>query len=144
VRFSRTGAQLTSKLIDGKFPDYKAVMSQVLSQKMVADREQLHEVLARTSVLTNEKYRGIRLDLSKGSLKLSAHNPDQEEANDEVSVEYEGDNLEIGFNVTYLMDALRAMSTKTVEAELQDGNSGCMLHEPDDDDTLYLIMPMRL
>ena len=144
VRFSRPGAQLTSKLIDGKFPDYKAVMSQVLTQKMVADRELLHDVLARTSVLTNEKYRGIRLDLSKGSLKLSAHNPDQEEANDEVSVEYEGDSLEIGFNVTYLMDALRAMSTKTVEAELQDGNSGCMLHEPDDDDTLYLIMPMRL
>ena len=135
---------LTTKLIDGKFPDYKAVMSQVLSQKMVADRTLLHEVLARTSVLTNEKFRGVRLDLSKGSLKVSAHNPDQEEASDEIAVEYGGENLEIGFNVTYLMDALRAMPTEQIEAELEDVNSGCMLHVPGDEDTLYLIMPMRL
>ncbi|HCF72709.1 MAG: DNA polymerase III subunit beta [Proteobacteria bacterium] len=144
ARFSRPGAVLTTKLIDGKFPDYKAVMSQVLSQKMVADRTLLHEVLARTSVLTNEKYRGVRLDLSKGSLKVSAHNPDQEEASDEIAVEYGGENLEIGFNVTYLMDALRAMPTEQIEAELEDVNSGCMLHVPGDEDTLYLIMPMRL
>ena len=144
ARFSRVGAVLTTKLIDGKFPDYKAVMSQVLSQKMVADRTLLYEVLARTSVLTNEKYRGVRLDLSKGSLKVSAHNPDQEEASDEIAVDFDGENLEIGFNVTYLMEALRAMSTERIEADLEDVNSGCMLHVPSDEDTLYLIMPMRL
>ncbi|GIS90610.1 MAG: hypothetical protein CM1200mP20_06510 [Pseudomonadota bacterium] len=128
---------LTTKLIDGKFPDYKAVMSQVLSQKMVADRTLLYEVLARTSVLTNEKYRGVRLDPSKGSLKVSAHNPDQEEASDEIAVDFDGGNLEIGFNVTYLMEALRAMSTERIEADLEDVNSGCMLHVPSDEDTLY-------
>jgi DNA polymerase-3 subunit beta len=120
------------------------VMAQVLNQKLLADRQQLHEVLARTAVLTNEKYRGIRLEVSAGSLKVSAHNPEHEEATDEIPVEYSGPDVEIGFNVTYLMDALKALSGKQVEAELQDANTGCMLHEPDQDDTLYLIMPMRL
>ncbi|MEK9785983.1 MAG: DNA polymerase III subunit beta [Gammaproteobacteria bacterium] len=144
VRIDRPGATLISKLIDGKFPDYKAVMAQVLNQKLLADRQQLHEVLARTAVLTNEKYRGIRLEVSAGSLKVSAHNPEHEEATDEIPVEYSGPDVEIGFNVTYLMDALKALSGKQVEAELQDANTGCMLHEPDQDDTLYLIMPIRL
>ena len=144
LRLSRPGGVLTSKLIDGKFPDYKAVMTQVLNQKILANRHQLHEVLARTAVLTNEKYRGIRLELEKGLLKVTAHNPDQEEASDEIAVDYQGDTIEIGFNVTYLMDALRALPTDQVEVELQDANTGCMLHKPDDDDTLYLIMPMRL
>ena len=144
IRMERPGATLISKLIDGKFPDYKAVMAQVLNQKMLADRQQLHEVLARTAVLTNEKYRGIRLALSPGSLKVSAHNPEHEEATDEIPVEYSGPEVEIGFNVTYLMDALKALTKEQVEAELQDANTGCMLHEPDEDDTLYLIMPMRL
>ena len=75
IRLDRPGATLISKLIDGKFPDYKAVMAQVLNEKMTANRQQFHEVLARTAVLTNEKYRGIRLELSAGTLKLSAHNP---------------------------------------------------------------------
>ena len=144
ISLQRPGATLTSKLIDGKFPDYKAVMAQVLNQKMVADRQQFHEVLARTAVLTNEKYRGIRLELSKGSLKVSAHNPEHEEATDEIPVDYTGTDVEIGFNVTYLMDALKALTNEQVEAELQDANTGCMLHDPDNDDTLYLIMPMRL
>ena len=119
-------------------------MAQVLNQKMVADRQQFHEVLARTAVLTNEKYRGIRLELSKGSLKVSAHNPEHEEATDEIPVEYAGTEVEIGFNVTYLMDALKALTSDQIEAELQDANTGCMLHDPENDDTLYLIMPMRL
>ena len=71
-------------------------------------------------------------------------NPDQEEASDEIAVDFDGENLEIGFNVTYLMEALRAMSTERIEADLEDVNSGCMLHVPSDEDTLYLIMPMRL
>ena len=144
ISLERPGATLISKLIDGKFPDYKAVMAQVLNQKMSADRQQFHEVLARTAVLTNEKYRGIRLELSKGSLKVSAHNPEHEEAIDEIPVDYAGTDVEIGFNVTYLMDALKALTSEQVEAELQDANTGCMLHDPNNDDTLYLIMPMRL
>ncbi|MEE1566474.1 MAG: DNA polymerase III subunit beta, partial [Arenicellales bacterium] len=124
LRLNRPGGVLTSKLIDGKFPDYKAVMAQVLNQKILVNRHQLHEVLARTAVLTNEKYRGIRLELEKGLLKVTAHNPDQEEASDEIAVDYQGDTIEIGFNVTYLMDALRALPTDQVEVELQDANTG--------------------
>ena len=144
IRLDRPGATLISKLIDGKFPDNKAVMAQVLNEKMTANRQQFHEVLARTAVLTNEKYRGIRLELSAGTLKLSAHNPEHEEATDEIAVDYSGPEVEIGFNVTYLMDALKALNGEQIEAEFQDSNTGCMLHEPGQDDTLYLIMPMRL
>ena len=123
LRFSRPGAALTTKIIDGKFPDYRSVM---------------------TAVLTNEKYRGIRLELDQGSAKVVAHNPDQEEARDEIAVEYSGEAIEIGFNVTYLMEALRALTENKVEIRVQDGNSGCLLQSPGDETTQYLIMPMRL
>jgi len=144
LRFNRPGATLITKVIDGKFPDYRSVMGQNLTQQLVANRTDLHEVLARTAVLTNEKYRGVRLELEKGSAKVVAHNPDQEEASDEVAVEYDGDEVQIGFNVAYLMDALRALTEETVEVRLADGNSGCLLQTPGDESTQYLIMPMRL
>tara|TARA_Y100000766_G_C18885375_1_gene595581 strand:- start:374 stop:1474 length:1101 start_codon:yes stop_codon:yes gene_type:complete len=144
ISFKKPQAALISKLIDGKFPDYKAVMAQNLSQKLVADRQMLFEVLTRTAVLTNEKYRGVRLEFSKGSLKVSANNPEHEEAVDDIPVDYDGGNVEIGFNVTYLMDALKAIPSDKIVAELEDSNTGCMIHKPDDESTLYLIMPMRL
>ena len=89
-------------------------MAQNLTQTIMAERNDLYDVLARTAVLTNEKYRGVRLELSNGSAKVVAHNPDHEEASDEVVVEYEGDQIEIGFNVTYLMEALRALTGNKV------------------------------
>jgi DNA polymerase-3 subunit beta len=144
LRFSRPGGTLTTKIIDGKFPDYRSVMTQNLTQTVIADRSELYDVLARTAVLTNEKYRGIRLELNQGSAKVVAHNPDQEEARDEIAVEYKGEPIEIGFNVTYLMEALRALSENKVEIHVQDGNSGCLLQSPGDETTQYLIMPMRL
>jgi DNA polymerase-3 subunit beta len=144
LRFSRPGGALTTKIIDGKFPDYRSVMTQNLTQTLKADRSELYDVLARTAVLTNEKYRGIRLELNQGSAKVVAHNPDQEEARDEISVEYEGGPIEIGFNVTYLMEALRALAEDKVEIHVQDGNSGCLLQSPGDETTQYLVMPMRL
>jgi len=144
LRFSRPGAALTTKIIDGKFPDYRSVITQNLSQTLIAERSELYDVLARTAVLTNEKYRGVRLELDRGTAKVVAHNPDQEEARDEVAVEYEGESIEIGFNVTYLMEALRALTENKVEIHIQDGNSGCLLQTPGDETTQYLIMPMRL
>ena len=144
LRFSRPGAALTTKIIDGKFPDYRSVMTQNLTQTVIAERGELYDVLARTAVLTNEKYRGIRLELNQGSAKVVAHNPDQEEARDEIAVEYGGEPIEIGFNVTYLMEALRALTENKVEIHVQDGNSGCLLQSPGDETTQYLIMPMRL
>lgn len=144
MKLTKSDSVLTTKLIDGKFPDYQAVMAQVLERKLLTDRSQFHDVLARTSVLTNEKFRGVRFGLSAGVLEVTAHNPEQEEASDELAIEYDGEAVEIGFNVTYLMDALRAIDGKNVEMEFQDGNSGALLHAPDDAETLYLIMPMRL
>ena len=144
IRFSRPGATLTTKIIDGKFPDYRSVMTQNLTQTVIAQRSELYDVLARAAVLTNEKYRGIRLELNQNSLKVVAHNPDHEEARDEIVVEYSGDPIEIGFNVTYLMEALRALTEDKVEIHVQDGNSGCLLRSPGNEATQYLIMPMRL
>ena len=144
LRFSRPGAALTTKIIDGKFPDYRSVMTQNLTQTLAAERGELYDVLARTAVLTNEKYRGVRLELNKGSARVVAHNPDKEEARDEIAVEYGGEPIEIGFNVTYLMEALRALTENKVEIYVQDSNSGCLLQSPGDKSTQYLIMPMRL
>ena len=144
LRFTQPGAILTTKIIDGKFPDYRSVITQNLTQTVIAERGELYDVLARTAVLTNEKYRGIRLELTQNSAKMVAHNPDQEEARDEIAVEYGGDPIEIGFNVTYLMEAVRALTGNKVEIHVQDGNSGCLLQSPGDETTQYLIMPMRL
>ena len=144
LRITRAGAVLTTKLIDGKFPDYRAVINQKLTREALAERQPLYEVLARTAVLTNDKYRGVRVSIEPGELKVSAHNPDQEEASDEITIVYDGDGLEIGFNVTYLMDALRALHTDQVQLAFEDGNSGCLVRSPGNTTTEYLIMPMRL
>ena len=144
LKFSRIGGGLTTKIIDGKFPDYRSVISQNLTQAVISNRLELYDVLVRAAVLTNEKYRGVRLMVEPGGLKVTAHNPDQEEASDEIEVTYSGEQIEIGFNVTYLMDALRAISGDKVEVRLEDGSSGCLLRSPGDETTQYLIMPMRL
>ncbi|MBS25317.1 MAG: DNA polymerase III subunit beta [Gammaproteobacteria bacterium] len=144
LRFSRAGAVLTTKVIDGKFPDYRSVVEQNLTRVVLADRVELYDVLARTAVLTNEKYRGIRLEVESGGLKVTAHNPDQEEASDQIAIDYDGEKIEIGFNVAYLMDAIRAIHEEKVEILLEDTSSGCLLRGPGVENTQYLIMPMRL
>ena len=111
---------------------------------IVADREALRQALHRTAILSNEKYRGVRLSLSKNSLKLQAHNPEQEEAEDEVEIDYKGEELEIGFNVTYLLDALSAVDTETAEIGLTDSNSSCLIRSPGATNARYVVMPMRL
>jgi len=140
-----TGAMVfTSKLIDGRFPDYDKVIPAGLDTHVVVDRAEFHEILTRTAILTNEKFRGVRIALSTGKMTVSAHNPDQEEATDEMSVDYSGDDLEIGFNVSYLMDALKALTSEKVDFGVQDPNSSCTLIAPNNPATLYLVMPMRL
>ena len=144
IRLNGNSATLTTKLIDGRFPDYETVMAQVLNTRILVDRHEMIDVLSRTSILTNEKFRGIRFHLSDGLINVTAHNPEQEEASDELVVDYSGDEIDIGFNVNYLLDALKAIPSESVELQLQDTNSGCVLKDPEDKDTLYLVMPMRL
>ncbi|MCY1457570.1 Beta sliding clamp [compost metagenome] len=111
---------------------------------MVGDRQALREAFSRTAILSNEKYRGIRLQLVAGQLKIQANNPEQEEAEEEISVDYEGSSLEIGFNVSYLLDVLGVMTTEQVRLILSDSNSSALLQEAGNDDSSYVVMPMRL
>ena len=134
----------TSKLVDGKFPDYERVLPRGGDKLVVADRQGLREAFSRTAILSNEKYRGIRLTLASGLLKIQANNPEQEEAEEEIVVDYNGANLEIGFNVSYLLDVLGVMGTEQVRLILSDSNSSALLQEADNDDSAYVVMPMRL
>ena len=138
------GLRLTSKLIDGRFPDYNRVMPTNGNNVMTADRDQLRHALMRASILSNEKYRGIRLILEKDLIKLQAQNPDQEEADIEQEVVYAGDDIEIGFNVNYMLDVLNVTNSDMVQASLKDSNSSFLLTYPDQTDCKYVIMPMRL
>ncbi len=144
IRLEVDGNRFTSKLIDGRFPEYDRVIPQEAENKLVADRETLRGALQRTAILSNEKYRGIRLMIRDGVVLLQAHNPEQEEAEEELEVSYDGDDLEIGFNVNYLLDALNAVESSEVVLSVVDGNSSCLLREPEKDDCKYVVMPMRL
>jgi len=134
----------TSKLVDGKFPDYERVLPKGGDKLVLGDRQALREAFSRTAILSNEKYRGIRLQLASGQLKIQANNPEQEEAEEEVGVEYNGGSLEIGFNVSYLLDVLGVMTTEQVRLILSDSNSSALVQESDNDDSAYVVMPMRL
>jgi DNA polymerase III subunit beta len=144
LRVTLGGARLTTKLIDGRFPDYERVLPKGGDKDVIADRQLLREALQRASILSNEKYRGVRLQLAENLLKIQAHNPEQEEAEDEVEVKYGGPELEIGFNVNYLLDALGAVTTNDARITLTDGNSSCLIREPGNDRCKYVVMPMRL
>lgn len=134
----------TSKLIDGKFPDYDRVVPEIGKSLVVADRETLRQSLTRASILSNEKYRGVRILLERNKLRALAHNPEQEEAEEEVEIDYDGQDMEIGFNVSYLLDALANIRTEKVRITAKDPNSSCLLLPADDDRCKYVVMPMRL
>lgn len=144
IRVEREGVRLTSKLIDGRFPDYVRVIPKNPPNVLKADRGLLRQALQRTAILSNEKYRGVRLELSENTIVLHANNPEQEEAVETLEVVYGGEPLEIGFNVNYLLDALGAIETEEVEIGVTDGNSSCLLTAPGDDTAKYVVMPMRL
>jgi DNA polymerase III subunit beta len=139
------GAQsLTTKLVDGRFPDYERVVPRGGEKRVFADREVLKAGLARASILSNEKFRGVRIVLSNNKLVAIAHNPEQEEAEEEIEVEYGGGDLEIGFNVSYLLDVLSVLKCDKVRVDFIDSNSSCLLQDPEDETSRYVVMPMRL
>ncbi len=136
--------RLTTKLIDGRFPDYNRVIPIDGNKELLIDCATLKQSLTRASVLSNEKYRGVRLALESGVLTISSNNPDQEEAIDELEVEYTGDSAEIGFNVTYLLDVLNAVESENARIVLKDGNSSVLVTPEQTSDSKYVVMPMRL
>lgn len=134
----------TTKLIDGKFPDYRGVLPRQPGNVMVANRETLRQALQRASILSNEKYRGIRFKLHSGVLELQAHNPEQEEAEEELEVQYKGDNLIVGFNGGYLIDVLSVIQDEEIEIRLVDANSSSLIQGAGSKENRYVVMPMRL
>ncbi|WP_299182306.1 DNA polymerase III subunit beta [uncultured Neptuniibacter sp.] len=134
----------TSKLVDGKFPDYERVIPKNGDKILLSDRMELRQVLSRIAILSNEKYRGVRLSLTNGYLQVMANNPEQEEAEETLAVDYEGDTLEVGFNVNYLLDCLSILNSDVVRLTLSDSNSSALVEGFDEEGSLYVVMPMRM
>ncbi|MFO0450833.1 MAG: DNA polymerase III subunit beta [Pseudomonadota bacterium] len=144
IRVELGDIRFTSKLIDGRFPEYGRVIPATPPRTVTADRDALRRALQRAAILYNEKYRGVRLALKPNLLTITAHNPEQEEAEEEVEVTYAGDEMEVGFNVNYLLDALSAVDGAEVEVGLTDSNSSCLVRAPGGGNAKYVVMPMRL
>ncbi len=135
---------LTSKLVDGSFPDYQKVIPSDVSRTMRADRETLRLAFQRAAILSNEKYRGVRLTIDGEQLTIQANNPEQEEAEEVVAVEFGGGELEIGFNVSYLLDVLGVLDTEDVQLSVSDANSSALIEGVGHETAVYVVMPMRL
>ncbi|PMG30871.1 DNA polymerase III subunit beta [Shewanella sp. 10N.286.52.C2] len=144
IRAITANAVFTSKLVDGRFPDYRRVLPKGGTKIVVASRNQLKQALTRASILSNEKFRGVRIQLEPGLLRITANNPEQEEAEEIIDVEYNSDNLEIGFNVSYLLDVLNNLASDDVRITLIDGNSSALIENHAEEDSMYVVMPMRL
>lgn len=144
IRATTDEFTFTSKLVDGKFPDYQRVLPRSPNKIVLGSRLELRQAFTRTAILSNEKYRGVRLKLTDNSLDIVANNPEQEEAEEAVPVDYQGESLEVGFNVSYLLDVLAVLSGEQIKLSLSDPNSSALLEESDEGDSLYVVMPMRL
>ena len=144
VRAQLDNTRFTSKLIDGRFPEYDRVIPKTDAPPVKADRDEFRTALKRAAILSNEKYRGIRLSLKDNSMVIQANNPEHEEAEEEIAVNYDGEGLEIGFNANYLQDALGAIDSDAVEIGLKDSNSSCLIREPGSENCKFVVMPMRL
>ena len=144
AKFSFGGMEFVTKLVEGKFPDYNRVIPKNHKNSVTLGRAPLLASLQRTAILTSEKFKGVRLNIEPGTLRVASNNAEQEEAVDELDIDYGGDAIEIGFNVTYLIDALSNMDQEMVKMELADSNSSALLTIPDNATFKYVVMPMRI
>lgn len=144
ARFTFNQIELLSKLIEGKFPDYQRVIPTSHTKIFQVEREALLGALQRAAILTTDKFKGVRLTLSTGCLKISSTNAEQEEASEELEISYSGDAVDIGFNVQYLLDVLANLKTKEVCIALQDPNASALMTTPNDEEFKYVVMPMRI
>ena len=144
IRVNKDNIRFTSKLIDGKYPDYQAAIPANSKYSIELDRDQFKDTLSRVAILSNEKFRGIRLKLKNGSMTLLSNNPENESAEEEIDINYDGDEFEIGFNVTYLLEAVNHLEGNIVKLDLSTPDSSALLLSDDDPQTRYVIMPIRL
>ena len=144
LRLTQGPYTLTTKLVDGKFPDYEKVVPRDLGRTITGDRDSLKQAFQRASILSNEKYRGVRVIIDGELMTIQANNPEQEEAEEEVAVDYDGERMEIGFNVSYLQDVLNVVGTDQIQLSVSDANSSALIEGAGDDNAVYVVMPMRL
>ena len=144
IRVSMNGIVFTSKLIDGRFPDYRRVLPRNATRIVEGNWETLKQAFVRASILSNERVRSVRLNLSENQLKITASNPEHEVAEEIVDVNYQGEEMEVGFNVTYILDVLNALKCQQVRIRLTDASSSCLIENSEDASAEYVIMPMRL
>jgi DNA polymerase-3 subunit beta len=144
VRLTFADIELVSKLVEGKFPDYTRVVPKGYKNDFTIDRDRLLRSLQRAAIMTSDKFKGVRCVISPGSMKISSTNADQEEAVDELEIDYGGDSIDIGFNVSYLLDVLNNLKCDNVNIALGDANSSALITIPDNADFKYVVMPMRI
>lgn len=144
LRISRSDVTFSTKLIEGKFPDYEAVIPIGADKEVHVNRALLRDALQRAAILSNEKFKGVKLDINPGLLNIMAHNPEQEEAQEEIAVDSQVEGISIGFNVNYLLEALSTLREDTVLIKLRDGNSSALIREASHDRSRHVVMPLRL
>ena len=144
VVFRRPEFELRSKVVDGKFPDWQRVIPQGHDKQFAIQRQRLSQSLTRAAILTNDKYRGVRLALTPGSLRIACSNNEQEEAQEELDIDYAGDTLDIGFNVQYLQDVLNNLTVEAVQCSFGDPTSSLLISVPGEENFRYVVMPMRI
>jgi DNA polymerase-3 subunit beta len=144
VKLTFGDIELISKLVEGKFPDYTRVIPKGYRNEFTIDRDQLLRALQRAAIMTSDKFKGVRCIISPGSLKISSTNADQEEAVEELEIDYGGDSVDIGFNVTYLLDVLNNLKSDNITIALGDANSSALITVPENPDFKYVVMPMRI
>jgi DNA polymerase-3 subunit beta len=144
VRFSFASIELISKLVEGKFPDFHRVIPSGYTKSFIIGRETWLHALQRVAILTSDKFKGVRFILSDRSVKITSTNADQEEAQDEIEVDYDQEALDIGFNVSYLLDVLNNLKCENIQVSVGDSNSSALITLPENNDFKYVVMPMRI
>ena len=144
AKFSFSGMEFVTKLVEGKYPDYNRVIPKNHKNVITLGRAPLLASLQRAAILTSEKFKGVRVNIDPGTLRIASSNAEQEEAKEELEIDYDGPAIEIGFNVTYLMDALSNMGQEMVRLEMHDGSSAALVTNPEDAGFKYVVMPMRI
>lgn len=134
----------TSKLVDGRFPDYRRVLPQNTNKILLAGCDELRQAFSRAAILSNEKFRGVRVNLADQQMRITANNPEQEEAEEMLDVDFTGDAIEIGFNVSYVLDVLNTLRCQQVRISMSDANASALIENVDDDSAMYVVMPIRL
>ena len=144
VRAEVNNYVFTSKLVDGRFPDYRRVMPQTTTKTLEAGCDELRQAFSRAAILSNEKFRGVRVNLADTEMRITANNPEQEEAEEMLDVSFEGEPIEIGFNVSYVLDVLNTLRCEKVRISMSDANASALIENSEDDSAMYVVMPIRL